>query len=117
MSKNFTCVLAALLFAVPAYANTIDSTYGNTLIATDANDVSSAWFIDADNTYVITLADGSKAGGVWSIADDKFCLVQSAPAAAPQACFDYVQGKNVGDTWSVKNAAGDALTVSIKAGR
>ncbi|MDO8290537.1 MAG: hypothetical protein Q7T44_15085 [Parvibaculum sp.] len=117
MNKRLICGLAALLFAAPAYANTVDSTYGNTLIATDAQGTSSAWFIEPDSTYKITLADGSKVGGVWSIADDKFCTEQNSPAAAPKACFDYVQGKNVGDSWSVKSASGEALTISIKAGR
>jgi hypothetical protein len=107
----------AMFAAASAIAGTIDNTYGNTLVATDAKGATSSWFIDADSTYKIKTADGQMLAGKWKIAGDKFCTTPDAPAGAAESCFSYVDGKSVGDSWDVQNAAGETLKVSIKTGR
>ncbi|MCE9650260.1 MAG: hypothetical protein K8R18_11625 [Parvibaculum sp.] len=107
-------IAAAILVAMPAAADTVDSTYGNTLVATNAKGETAHWFIDADNTFKIVGADGKEVAGTWKIAGDKFCIT---PAGSPENCFTYVTGKNVGDSWDVRDGAGEAVKVSIVSGR
>lgn len=114
MKKLWFGLAAVVLFAVPALAETVDNTYTNTLLATNAKGETSSWLINADNTFKITGADGKEIAGSWKIAGDKFCIT---PTGGKEDCFTYVTGKNVGDSWDVQNSAGETVKVSIKAGR
>lgn len=105
---------AAVLFAVPASAETVDNTYSNTLLATNAKGETLSWLLEPDNTFKITGPDGKAVTGAWKIAGDKFCIT---PTGGAEDCFTYVLGKNVGDSWDVQNSAGETVKVSIKAGR
>lgn len=118
MKRFWFCVpVAACLVTMPAFAGTVDNTYNNTLTATNARGETSNWFIDADHTYKIAMADGSKVAGKWKIAGDKFCMTSDAAPDAPETCFNYVDGKNVGDSWDVQGSSGETLKVAIRAGR
>lgn len=93
--------------------------YGNTVTITNVKGEASKLFIEPDNTYSITLADGTVHKGTWSVAEGQTCFAQTDPAPAPDykpACNPTETGRKVGDTW--EDGEGETkVTVAIVAGR
>ncbi len=116
---------AAVLVAAPALAGTMDSTYGNTVTVTNAKTGAvTTLLFEADGSYTAKgkNADGTDimGGGKWVIKDGKYCSTPNAVEGQPapkEECSEFVDGKNVGDKWTQKDADGEEITVEISAGR
>lgn len=116
MRKLFAAALAgAALFGAVAAADTIANSFGNTLTTTGADGVTVRWHFNADNTYSMVLPDGTTGAGTWTQSPGQVCVTPNDGSA--QQCAQSVDGKNVGDTWTVQNGTGETITVSIVAGR
>lgn len=116
MKKIFAAALAgAALFAGVAMADTISNAFGNTLTTTGPDGVTVRWMFNADNTYTMALPNGTTTAGTWAQTATDLCVTPSDGSG--QQCAAVVQGKGVGDTWTLQNAAGQTVTVSIVAGR
>lgn len=127
MKKLLLAGLAlAAMTGVAMAGTTMEATFGNTTTVKNAADGSTiAYHFKADNTYAAkaTMTDGKTMDGTgkWEMSADgtQVCVT---PDAAPEGqtpqktCADYVDGKAVGDTWTIKNDQGQELTVSITAG-
>jgi hypothetical protein len=118
--------LLAVGFAGAAAADTMDSTFGNTVIVTNGKGEKTKLWFKADGSYTGEAANGQKFSGKWAIKDGKYCGTPDAPmqasssgtpAPAPvEACGEYVTGKNVGDTWTQKDSQDQPITVTIQSG-
>lgn len=105
--------MALALAAGPVCADTMESSYGNTVVVTYPNGAVARYHFNADNTFSVTLPDGSTSQGAYAINGDQICFTQ----AGETQCTGYVGGKNVGDTWTQTASDGSTVTVSIEAGR
>jgi hypothetical protein len=122
--RKLLLVAAAVLVAAPAYAGTMDNTYGNTVLVTNAKGEVTTLLFEADGSYTAKGKDEKGAdvtiSGKWEIKDGKYCAtpnpVEGQPAPV-QNCSEYVDGKTVGDKWDQKGIENEAITVEIKAGR
>ena len=115
MKKLFAAALAsAALFAGAALADTIGSSFGNTLTTTGADGVTVRWMFNADNTYAMALPDGTTVTGTWARQGADLCVTPGDGSGAQ--CAPIVEGKSVGDTWTVDTANGP-VTVALVAGR
>ena len=122
--KKLLLAAAAVLVAAPALAGTMDSTYGNTVTVTNSKGAQTTLLFEADGTYTAKgqNADGTDmmGGGKWEVKDGKYCSTPNAVEGQPapvESCTEYVDGKNVGDKWTQKDANGEDITVEISAGR
>ncbi|MEZ5961008.1 MAG: hypothetical protein R3C30_11370 [Hyphomonadaceae bacterium] len=115
--KKFVAALAlgAALVATPAMADTMENSYGNTIVVTYANGSEALFFFNADGTFTGTAPGGSQMAGNFTVEGDQLCLI-SPDGQAPQ-CTSVTAGKNVGDTWQQTAADGSAISVELRAGR
>ena len=115
--------LVATGFATAALADTMASTIGNTVLATnDKGETSKLWF-KADGTYTGQTSKGEKFSGHWAIKGGKYCGLADLPANAPpntpkpvETCQDYQADHKVGDKWTQNDSMGKPVTIEIKAG-
>jgi hypothetical protein len=122
--RKLLLAAAVVLVAAPALAGTMDSTYGNTVLVTNAKGEVTTLLLEADGTYVAKGKDEKGADvtvkGKWEIRDGKYCATPDAVEGQPapkESCTEYVDGKNVGDKWDQKGIEGEAITVEITQGR
>lgn len=107
-------ICVVLQLAGVAHANTIEESFGNTVVVTTADGRSARYAFNPDHSYTAVLADGRAQAGRWSVEGDQFCMTPNGEARTCQPTPP--PGKRVGDTWQ----AGDAdapITVSIIRGR
>ena len=115
--------LMAMGFATATLADTMATTYGNTVLATnDKGETTKLWF-KADGTYSGESSKGEKFTGKWAIKGGKYCSTPDLPANAPantpapkEACGDYQDNHKVGDKWTQNDSMGKPVAIEIKAG-
>jgi hypothetical protein len=113
MKRSLVALL--LLAAAPAYGETMDVVYANTLTTQGADGAVTRWAFNKDGSYRVTLPDGATGEGTYRQDAKQFCITpkgdkESCVAPAPA-------GKGVGDSWEMKDASGAQVTVKIVAGR
>lgn len=115
--KKFVAALAvgAALFTGAASADTIQNTYGNTIVVTYANGAQARYHFNADGSFAATAPDGSQVAGTFTAQGDQLCLT-TAGAQAPQ-CTTVAADKSVGDTWTQTGSDGSQIGVELRAGR
>ena len=115
--KKFAAALAigAALFAGSAFADTMQNTYGNTIVVTYANGSEAQYHFNADGTFTGVAPGGSHMAGRYTAEGDQLCLIPPS-GAAPQ-CTAIAADKNVGDTWSQTATDGSQINVELRAGR
>ena len=104
---------AALLFATPAFADTIENGYGNTFVVTQG-EVTVPYHSNADGTFLATGPDGATQAGRYEAGNGQICFLGEGDQ---RQCAPLVSGKNVGDTWQQLDAGGNQITVTLLAGR
>ena len=107
--------LGVALFAAPAFADTMENTYGNTIVVTYPNGAQATYQFNADGTFTGTAPGGSQMAGTFTVQGDQLCL--AAPNGQPPQCTTVATDKNVGDTWSQTASDGSAINVELRAGR
>jgi len=115
--KKFVAALAlgVALVAAPAYADTMENSYGNTIVVTYPNGAQATYQFNADGTFTGTAPGGSQMAGTFTVEGDQLCL--TAPNGQPPQCVTVAADKNVGDTWQQTAADGSAISVELRAGR
>ncbi len=115
--KKLAVVLAlgAALVAAPAFAGTMDNTFGNTIVVTYANGGQAFYYFNNDGTFTGTAPGGSQMAGRYTAEGDQLCLIPPN-GQAPQ-CTSIAVDKNVGDTWTQNATDGSQITVELRAGR
>jgi hypothetical protein len=130
MRKNARWGVGALVAmsvagAAMAADDPMASVYGNTVLVTNAKGETSKIWIAQDGTMKGEGAKGEKFTGKWALKDSnkQYCSTVDLPADAPagtaapkEACSEFVGGHKAGDKWEQKDAAGEKITVEIKAG-
>jgi hypothetical protein len=117
------CVVALSALASAAMADTMDETYGNTVVITNAKgEVSKSW-PKADGTFTSEGPNGEKGSGTWVIKDGKTCSTPNLPSDAPagtpapvESCAEYQANHKAGDKWTQNDAEGNPVTVEIVKG-
>ncbi|MGD9966569.1 MAG: hypothetical protein AB7T59_08625 [Hyphomonadaceae bacterium] len=115
--KKFAAVLIAgvVLAAAPAFADTMENAYSNTIVVTAAGtEGETLYHFNADGTFTGVAAGGSQMAGSFTLEGDQLCLIQ--PNGQP-ACTSVAAGKNVGDTWTQLGVDGREINVELRAGR
>ena len=105
---------AVALAAAPAFADTVQNAYGNTIVVTEANGVVVRYHFNADGSFELIGPDNQPVHGSYAVANGQICLT---PAGGQAACTQYVGDKNVGDTWTQPASDGSQITVTLQAGR
>ncbi len=115
--KKFAVALAlgAALIAGPAFADTMQNTYGNTIVVTYANGSQAQYHFNADGTFTAVAPGGSQMAGRYTAEGDQLCLIPPS-GQAPQ-CTTIATDKSVGDTWTQNAADGSQISVELRAGR
>jgi hypothetical protein len=108
------CMLGAVLSAGAAFADTMDSSYGNTIQVTTGSGAVVRYFFEPDGSFTAVTQDNQQMAGRWELADGQICLL--APSGQ-RNCAEFVPGKNVGDTWEQTGTDGSTISVSLVAGR
>lgn len=124
MKKFLAAVAAVALFAAPALAGTMENTFNNTVKVKSAEGAESSWYFNADGTFTMKAktpeGQDVEIKGTWAKEGDKICSTPNAVEGQPapvKTCVNYVEGKNVGDSWEVTSDTGAKSTVTIVAGR
>ncbi len=115
--KKFAAALAVAvsLFAAPAFADTMQNTYGNTIVVTYPSGSEASYFFNEDGTFTGTAPGGSAMAGRWTVEGENLCLIP--PSGQAPACTTIQADKNVGDTWTQLCADGSEINVELRAGR
>lgn len=111
--KKLLVACAVFGLTAPAFADTLEGAYGNTVTVTTASGQTATYHFNADNTYMM-MAGETHLSGVWAINGEELCLT---PEGGEPACAPYVGDKNVGDTWTQTGSDGSEITVTITEGR
>ena len=106
--------MSATLMAPPAFADTMQNAYGNTIVVTYASGAAVRYHFNADGSFEIVTPDNQTVPGTYTVAGGQICLT---PTGGQAACTDYVGDKNVGDTWTQTATDGSQITVTVQAGR
>lgn len=117
MKKVAALVLVgALLSAGAAFAqqNTMQNTFGNTVVVTYASGAETRYFFNEDGTFTGVAPGGSQMAGRWTVDGEQLCLI---PPSGQQACTTVATDKNIGDTWQQTGSDGSTITVTLAAGR
>ncbi|MEQ1490258.1 MAG: hypothetical protein ABL932_06870 [Terricaulis sp.] len=115
--KKFAAALAlgVALIAGPAFAGTMDNTFGNTIVVTYPNGAEAQYFFNNDGTFTGTAPGGSTMAGRYTAEGDQLCLIP--PGGQPPQCTTIAMDKNVGDTWTQTASDGSQISVELRAGR
>jgi len=115
--KKFAVALgvAVSLFASPAFADTMENTYGNTIVVTYPSGAEAQYFFNADGTFTGTAPGGSTMAGRWTVEGANLCLIP--PSGQAPSCTTIQADKNVGDTWQQLATDGSQINVELRAGR
>ncbi len=93
---------------------------GNTIEITTPNGVIKVQ-LHADMTYQTTLPNGSTIKGTWADQGGQLCYTQTDPppqAGAPSPfCAPGMDGKKVGDSWTMSGPNGASMTQQVVAGQ
>ncbi|ANP46726.1 hypothetical protein [Candidatus Viadribacter manganicus] len=111
---TFMLVFALSACATAGSPDTIENSYGNTLVATLASGAQARYYFNPDGTYSVVLPSGVVVSGVFEVDGDQICRT---PAGGTRACAHYVDGKSVGDTWTQTASDGSTYSVTLRAGR
>jgi hypothetical protein len=116
-------VIAAGSLSSAAFAGTMEETFGNTVLMTNAAGETSKSWPKADGTYTSEGPKGEKVSGTWVIKDGKICSTPSLPPdakpgtpAPTESCSEYQADHKVGDKWTQSDATGAQITVEIVQG-
>jgi hypothetical protein len=115
MKKLIAALALAALAATPALAETMENSFGNTIVVTTASGANVRYHFNADGSYTQIAPDGTNLNGAWTQTGDQLCMTPQG--SAQPACVTVEQGKNVGDTWQQAGADGSQITVMLQAGR
>lgn len=107
--------LGAAMMAGPAAADTMQNTYGNTIVVTYPNGSQALYHFNADGTFSGVAPGGSQMAGTYTTEGEQLCLI--VPSAEAPACTSVAADKNVGDTWTQTGADGSQISVELRAGR
>lgn len=115
--KKFVAALAlgVAMIATPAMADTMQNTYGNTIVVTYPSGAQAMYYFNADGTFTGTAPGGSTMAGRYTAEGDQLCLIPPS-GQAPQ-CTTIAMDKSVGDTWTQNAADGAEISVELRAGR
>ncbi|MGQ0532645.1 MAG: hypothetical protein ACT4OF_08150 [Caulobacteraceae bacterium] len=114
--KKFAVAVAIglTLAAAPAFADTMQNTYGNTIVVTYSTGAEALYFFNEDGTFTGVAPGGSQMAGRWTVEGEQLCLI---PPSGQQACTTVAVDKNVGDTWTQQATDGSEINVELRAGR
>jgi hypothetical protein len=107
-------VLGFVLSTAPAFAETMDEMFGNTVVVTQPNGDVDRYYFEADGTFVERSHNGHDYSGHWVRRDGEVCL--TAPGHDGEDCTDIPTDKKVGDSWMLQDAGG-SITIAIVHGR
>ena len=115
--KKFVAALAlgVALMAAPAFADTMENTYTNTIVVTYPSGAQALYFFNADGTFTGTAPGGSTMAGRYTAEGDQLCL--TPPSGQAPQCTTIAIDKSVGDTWTQNAADGSEISVELRAGR
>jgi hypothetical protein len=115
--KKFVIALALGFAAVaaPALADTMQNSYGNTIVVTYASGAQATYHFNADGSFTGTAPGGSQMAGTFTVEGDQLCL--AASNGQPPQCVSVAADKNVGDTWTQTASDGSQISVELRAGR
>ncbi|MEZ5958758.1 MAG: hypothetical protein R3C27_16285 [Hyphomonadaceae bacterium] len=108
-------VFGAAMIAGPALADTMQNSYGNTIVVTYANGGQATYHFNADGSFTGTAPGGSQMAGTFTVEGDQLCL--AAPNGQAPQCVSVAADKNVGDTWTQTASDGSQINVELRAGR
>lgn len=104
--------LGFVLSMSPAFAETMDETFGNTVTVTQPNGAVDRYFFEADGTFTERSHDGASYQGRWVRREGDVCLT----VGDHQDCSPVPLDKAVGDTWAMTTSGG-SLAITIVSGR
>lgn len=115
--KKFVAALTlgVAMFATPALADTMQNTYGNTVVVTYPSGAEAQYHFNADGSFTGVAPGGSQMAGRYTAEGDQLCLIPPS-GQAPQ-CTTIALDKSVGDTWQQTAADGSTINVELRAGR
>jgi len=107
--------LAFALSAAPAFADTMQNAFGNTVVVTYANGSSAQYQFNEDGTFTGIAPGGTTMRGRWAVEADQLCLIP--PGGQAPSCLALAADKNVGDSWTQTGSSGAEITVTLQEGR
>jgi hypothetical protein len=115
--KRLIAALAAsaALMSGAAFADTMENTYGNTIVVRYASGAEARYHFNADGTFTGVAPGGSTMAGTYTVEGERLCLIP--PSGQAPSCTTIVTDKNVGDTWTQAGADGAEITVTLQEGR
>lgn len=93
--------------------DTIESAYGNTLVARLPDGGEVRYFFNADGSYSARTPNGQLVAGTYAIEDGQLCTT----SAIGTQCSRYLDDKRVGDSWTQTRADGQTVTLQLVEGR
>lgn len=100
-------MLASAIFSSPAFANdTMNAMIGRSVVYTYPEGAAVTAHYAADGTYAT-----DSAGGKWTMEGDRLCIETQAGRSG---CAILDPERKSGETWSAKDAFGDAVQISIQ---
>lgn len=114
MKRIMTALAFAAALAAPAFAGTLENSFGNTLNVALADGTALKFYFNADHSYTMTLPDNTAVPGTWTLENNQLCLT---PQGGAPDCHPDPGNHAVGETWTATNGQGQSMTLSLTQGR
>ena len=95
----------------------IDAAFDNTIISTFPDGRQGKLWLDRDGTYTGEGRRHDPSSGAWVLKSGELCLQQYRPIPVPFNYCTPIPNTGVGSHWNAKSVFGDAIVISVVAGR
>jgi len=114
--RNFAVLtmLGFVLSTAPAFAETMDATFGNTVTVTQPDGTVDSYFFEPDGSFRERSHDGQDVTGRWMRSGDNVCLTIAGHDG--EDCAPVPLDKKLNDSWLLESGGGSA-TVTLVPGR
>ncbi|HVY85850.1 MAG TPA: hypothetical protein VG943_11995 [Caulobacterales bacterium] len=112
--RNFAVLtmLGFVLSTAPAFAETMDAMFGNTVTVTQPNGAVDRYYFEPDGAFVERSHDGATYAGRWARRAGDVCLTVDQR----EDCEAIPVDKSVGDAWTLETGGG-SIAIAIVRGR
>jgi len=107
-------LLGFVLATAPAFSETMDAMFGNTVTLTHPDGRVDRYYFEPDGSFLERSSDGHDYAGHWVRRAGDVCL--TVPGREGEDCAAMPTDKKVGDTWSLE-AGGGSIAIAIAPGR
>ncbi|HEY9219738.1 MAG TPA: hypothetical protein VIO94_16945 [Phenylobacterium sp.] len=103
--------------AASASPELLEPAFSNTIVSTYPDGRQAKLWLNRDGSFRAQGRRGQPSSGQWALKGEQICLKQKKPFPAPMTYCTGVKTGGVGTSWGGRAVTGEAIKISVIAGR